>query len=51
MMYYSRIHSENINFLVKEAFNINKSMSEEGIYTWYAFVIPIFDAAKLEKKN
>ena len=49
MMYYSRIHSENINFLVKEAFNINKSMSEEGIYTWYTFVTSIFDEAKLEK--
>jgi hypothetical protein len=35
MMYYSRIHSDQINPLIKEAFNLNKSMHDNGIFTWY----------------
>ena len=37
MMYYSRIHSDKINPLIKEAFNLNKSMHANGIFTWYTF--------------
>ena len=42
MLYYSRIQSDGINPLVKEAFNINKNISSENIYTWYTFATEIF---------
>jgi hypothetical protein len=37
MHYYSRIQSDGINPLVKEAFNINTNISNEHIYAWYTF--------------
>ena len=42
MMYYSRIHSREINPLVKEALLLNKDMHENGIFTWYTFAQEIF---------
>ena len=42
MMYYSHIHSDKINPLIKEAFNLNKSMHDNGIFTWYTFAKEIF---------
>ena len=36
MLYYSRIQLDGINLLVKEAFNINKNISNENIYTYFA---------------
>jgi hypothetical protein len=36
MLYYSRIQLDGINPLVKEAFNINKNISNENIYTYFA---------------
>jgi hypothetical protein len=42
MMYYSRIHSDKINPLIKEAFNLNKSMHANDIFTWYTFAKDIF---------
>jgi hypothetical protein len=41
-MYYSHIHSDKINPLIKEAFNLNKSMHDNGIFTWYTFAKEIF---------
>jgi hypothetical protein len=35
MMHYSRIHSDKINPLIKEAFNLNKYMHHNGIFTWW----------------
>ena len=48
LMYYSRINSSNINPLVKEAFYLNKSMTEDGIYTWYSFATSIFKEEELD---
>ena len=39
MLYYSRIQSDGINPLVKEAFNINKNISNENIYTTKVAII------------
>ena len=50
MLYYSRIQSDGINPLVKEAFNINKNISSENIYTWYTFATEIFKKVELNKK-
>jgi hypothetical protein len=50
MLYYSRIQSDGINPLVKKAFNINKNISNENIYTWYTFTTEIFKEVELNKK-
>jgi dTDP-4-dehydrorhamnose reductase len=39
--------SDGINPLVKEAFNINKNISNENIYTWYTFATEIFKEVEL----
>ena len=35
MMYFNRINLNDINPLVKEAFNINKDLHDNGMYSWY----------------
>ena len=49
MLYYSRIQSDGINPLVKEAFNINKIISNDNIYAWYTFATEIFKEVELNK--
>jgi hypothetical protein len=45
-LYFSRINFKEINPLVQEAFKLNKSLSQDGIYTWYTFAREIL--AELE---
>ena len=49
MLYYSRIQSDGINPLVTEAFNINKNISNENTYTYFA--TEIFKEVELNKNN
>ena len=51
MMHYSRIHSDKINPLIKEAFNLNKSMHDNGIFTWYTFAKEIFAEFEIDKSD
>ena len=51
MMYYSHIHSDKINPLIKEAFNQNKSMHDNGIFTWYTFAKEIFAEFEIDKSD
>ena len=51
MMYYSHIHSDQINPLIKEAFNVNKSMHYNGIFTWYTFAKEIFAEFEIDKSD
>ena len=51
MMYYSRIHSREINPLVKEALLLNKDMHENGICTWYTFAKEIFSEFHQDKSE
>jgi hypothetical protein len=37
ILYFSRIDCKEINPLVQEAFKLNKTLSQDGIYTWYTF--------------
>ena len=37
ILYFSRINCKEINPLVQEAFKLNKTLSQDGIYTWYIF--------------
>ena len=51
MMYYSHIHSDIINLLIKEAFNLNKYMHDNGIFRWYTFAKEIFAEFKIDKSD
>jgi dTDP-4-dehydrorhamnose reductase len=50
-MYYSHIHSDKINPLIKKAFNLNKSMYINGIFTWYTFAKEIFAEFEIDKSD
>ena len=50
-MYYSRIHSDKINPLIKEAFNLNNSMHDNGIFTRYTIAKEIFAEFKIDKSD
>jgi hypothetical protein len=51
MMYYSHIHSDKINPLINEACNLNESMHDNGIFTWYTFAKEIFAEFKIDKSD
>ena len=51
MMHYSRIHSDQIHPLIEEAFNLNKSMHDNGIFTWYTFAKQIFAEFEIDKSD
>ena len=51
MLYYSRIQSDGINPPVKVAFNIDKNIRNENIYTWYTFATEILKEVELNKNN
>jgi hypothetical protein len=36
-LYFSRINCKEINPLAQKAFKLNKTLSQDGIYTWYTF--------------
>ena len=37
ILYFSRINCKERNPLVQGAFKLNKTLSQDGIYTWYTF--------------
>lgn len=41
LMYFIRINLNDINPLVKEAFNVNKTLHNSGKYSWYTFACSI----------
>jgi hypothetical protein len=43
MIYFTRINLSDINLLLKEAFNINKDLHDNGMYPWYTFATKIFE--------
>ena len=49
--FYARINSQNINPLVKDAFTLNKKLSDEGLYTWYTFASAIINEINLDKNE
>ena len=51
LLYFCRINCHEINPLVKEAFAVNKSMSEDGIYTWYTFAKHIFKEFNIDEEQ
>ena len=51
MMHYSHIHSDKINPLIKEAFDLNKYIHENGIFAWYTFAKEIFAEFEMDKTD
>ena len=47
-MYFVRINSSNINPLIKESLNVNKTMHDEGKYSWYTCVNNMFKEFELD---
>lgn len=43
ILYFCRLNCENINPLLKEAYNLNKILNEGGLYTWYTHALKIFE--------
>ena len=48
MMYFVRINTNNINPLIKESLNVNKSLHDEGFYTWYTLALNVFQEFDLD---
>ena len=51
MMYFVRINTNNINPLIKESLNIDKSLHDEGFYTWYTLALSIFQEFDLDAED
>ena len=51
MLYFCRLNMGKINPLLKEAYEMNKSLYEEGLYTWYTFAQNIFEEMGLDIKD
>ena len=41
-MYFCRLNTDNINPLLKEAYNVNKTLSDDRIHIWYTVAAKIF---------
>ena len=50
MMYFVRINTNNINPLIKESLNVNKSL-HEGFYTWYILALNVFQEFDLDAEG
>jgi hypothetical protein len=50
-MYFVRINTNNINPLIKESLNVNKSLYDEGFYTWYTLVLNVFQEFDLDAED
>jgi hypothetical protein len=51
MMYFVRINTNNIYPLIKESLNINKSLHDEGFYTWYTLALNVFQEFDLDAED
>ena len=51
MLYFCRIKMENVNPLLKEAYDLNRDLDRDGIYTWHSFACNIFKETGLDIKN
>ena len=52
--YLARLHTENINPLLKESFNLSKELHSQNIYSWYTYaedIVPDVIKTKLENVN
>lgn len=38
LLYLARLHTDDLNPLLKEAFDLSKSLDSEGVYSWYTYI-------------
>ena len=38
ILYLARLHTNNLNPLLKKAFELSKSLDSQGVYSWYTYV-------------
>ena len=50
-MYFVRINTNNINPLIKESFNINNFLHDEGFNTWYTLALNVFQEFDLDAED
>ena len=50
-MYFARIHTLAINTLITEAFNVNKTLLHDGVYSWTTFIYNIFKEFNLNTED
>ena len=48
VLYFCRLNTENINPLLKEAYHINKTLHNDGVYSWYTSTWKIFEECGLQ---
>ena len=51
MLYFCRLNMGKINPLLKEAYEMNKNLDGEGIYTWHTFAHNTFEEMGLDIKD
>ena len=51
ILYFSRINCKERNPLVQEAFKLNKTLSQDGIYTWYTFAREILAEFEINEED
>ena len=51
MLYFCRFHTNDINPLLKEAYELNKSLHNDGFHSWYTFALNIFKETGLNAKD
>jgi ATP-dependent protease HslVU (ClpYQ) ATPase subunit len=42
------LNTDDINTLLKEAYNVNTKLNNEGIHTWYTVALKIFDECEMD---
>ena len=48
LMYLCRLNTDDINLLLKEAYNVNSRLNNEGIHTWYTVALKIFNEYEMD---
>lgn len=51
MKYLGRLHFENLNPLLKDAFELSKTLDSEGVYTWYTYAKNLSLDINIDLKN
>lgn len=48
ILYFIRLHSEEINPLLKESFLLTKNLNDTGVYSWYTYIKDILEELNID---
>ena len=51
ILYFARLHIDNINPILKESFSLSKLLHDKNIYSWYSYIIDILPQEGIELKQ